>query len=598
MIIYYAMTKFHLIFSIVHKRRTYGDQEAVLFVYSGLQGIGEERERIREAGFFREIYPVPEIELKSDWTPLNDKSGETEIRENVQRLVRSVETWLPVQISGRDTIYLANDHWALGLYCIWKNIPYHYYEDGVGMLSKPEYSRELVYKMNRTHAIVASYMGAFGQNALAVEKIGDLENQTEGFADEKAVHFSLKDELRQLPGEDTERLLAIFDAPKLSEQEGVTLLLTEHFVNMRRLTIEGQRELYALLVDFFCESPHLCVKPHPNDFQISYRQIFPEAEMISRFFPSELLPFCFDRKLNLALAACSTSVYGLRDASERILRFDIDIEDHYAYILRYYVCGLILKALGAKRVMAVHAYRDLLEAFFDGEMEEGAYPAGAGGSGKGEADPDRSGTRESSLDENGGGESDLDEDNVDESSAVSGDGNETGARRIYVVDDRHQATESGIFPLGEWDTAIFINSSDRFHMFAELDFVVDERQWRTVAIRKELDEGSLLQNEWPETVWIYSRDPGTLKIIEVIKEEKRLKHVGVTLDVDCITDSQEMKIRILEGNLRASLARIEKYREEEREHLETIRNLEEQLRQQDQETVDLLAKALEERRRK
>ena len=41
MIIYYAMTKFHLIFSIVHKRRTYGDQEAVLFVYSGLQGIEE-----------------------------------------------------------------------------------------------------------------------------------------------------------------------------------------------------------------------------------------------------------------------------------------------------------------------------------------------------------------------------------------------------------------------------------------------------------------------------------------------------------------------------------------------------------------------------
>ena len=45
--------------------------------------------------------------------------------------------------------------------------------------------------------------------------------------------------------------------------------------------------------------------------------------------------------------------------------------------------------------------------------------------------------------------------------------------------------------------------------------------------------------------------------IEAIKEEKRLKHVGVTLDVDCITDSREMKIKILEGNLRASLARIE-----------------------------------------
>ena len=360
-----------------------------------------------------------------------------------------------------------------------------------------------------------------------------------------------------------QRLLAIFDAPKIPEQEGVTLLLTEHFVNMRRLTIEGQRELYGLLVDFFCTSPRLCVKPHPNDFQISYRQIFPEAEMISRFFPSELLPFCFDRKLDLALAACSTSVYGLRDAAERMLRFDIDIENHYAGLLRYYVCGLILKELGAKRVETVHAYRDLLEAFFDGEIEKQEGSAEAEGSGEGEADPDRS-----------------------------------GARRIYVVDDRHQATASGIFPLGEHDTAIFINSSDHFHMFTELDFAVDERQWRAVAIRKELDEGSFLQNEWPEAVWICSRNPGTLKKIEAIKEEKRLKHVGVTLDVNCITDSQEMKIRILKGNLRASLARIEKYREEEREHLETIRNLEEQLRQQDQETVDLLAKALEERRRK
>lgn len=579
MIIYYAMTKFHLIFSIVHKRKTYGDQDAVLFLYSGLQGVEEEYERILAAGFFREIDLVPEIELKRDWTPLNDKSDESEIRENVRRLVRNVEEWLPIPLSGNNAIYLANDHWALGLYCIWKNIPYHYYEDGVGMLSKPEYSRELVYRMNRTHAIVASYMGAFGQNDLVVEKIGDLENQTEGFADEKAVHFSLKDELRQLSGEDMGRLLAIFDAPKLSEQEGVTLLLTEHFVNMRRLTIEGQRELYALLVDFFCVSPRLCVKPHPNDFQISYRQIFPEAEMISRFFPSELLPFCFDRKLDLALAACSTSVYGLQDAAERILRFDIDIEDHYAYILRYYVCGLILKALGAKRVKTVHAYRDLLEAFFDGKIEEGAYPAGAGdfcgnkdSRSSGETGPDRSGACKSDLDE-------------------------TGARRIYVVDDRHQATESGVFPLGERDAAIFINSSDHFHMFAELDFVVDEGQWRSVAIRKKLEEGSLLQSEWPETVWVCSRDSGVLKKIEAIKEEKRLKHVGVTLDVDGITDSQEMKIKILEGNLRASLARIEKYREEEREHLETIKNLKEQLRQQDQEAVNLLAKALDERRR-
>ena len=56
--------------------------------------------------------------------------------------------------------------------------------------------------MNRTHAIVATYMGRSGQNRLVVEKIGDLEKSDGGFSDGKAVHFLWKDELRQLPGED------------------------------------------------------------------------------------------------------------------------------------------------------------------------------------------------------------------------------------------------------------------------------------------------------------------------------------------------------------------------------------------------------------
>ena len=543
MIIYYAMTKFHLIFSITHKRITYGDKDAVLFLYSGLQGLEEEYDKIVNAGFFKEVYIVPEIQLKRSWVPLNDKSPEKDIEKNVVNMVHDIEEWLPIKISREDTIYLANDHWALGTYCIYKKIPYHYYEDGVGMLSKPEYSYELVRKMNVTHSIVAKYMGAFGLNENVVEKIADLENQTEGFKDEKAVHFSLKDQLKNLSKEDMGHLLNIFGAPELKGQEDMTILLTEHFVNMKRLSIEGQKELYALLVDFFCESQHLCIKPHPNDFQINYGQIFPEADMISRFFPSELLPYCFNVKLKMALAACSTSVFGLKDAADRILRFDIDIENHYNYLLRYYAAAIILKQLKNFSIKTVNAYEDLLNGFLS-------------------ADKNISSGKEKNC--------------------------------VYIVDDKKEKGQV-LEDLNPQDVVVYINSSDYFYMFSERDFVVDEKNWCAVRIRKRLLPNTLMQNEDTEYVWIYSQDVKKLEQIKTIKEERELKHVGVFLDVDCITDNPELKIRILEGNLRASLVRIEKYKSQEKEYQETIRELHKKLEDSDHEVISMLTKALEER---
>ncbi len=74
-----------------------------------------------------------------------------------------------------------------------------------------------------------------------------------------------------------------------------------------------------------------------------------------------------------------------------------------------------------------------------------------------------------------------------------------------------------------------------------------------------------------------------------------MKHVGVFLDVDCITDNPELKIRILEGNLRASLVRIEKYKSQEKEYQETIRELHKKLEDSDHEVISMLTKALEER---
>jgi len=522
MIIYYAMTKFHLIFTLTHKLCVHKEEDAILFLYSGLQDLETNYSRLVEKQIFKNVYIVPEILFHKSWKPLNEHSTDKEISYNIEIMLGEIEDWLPTSISAQDRIYIANDHWALGTYCIAKQIPYIYYEDGVGMLSKPEYSYELVKRVNHTHAIIAKHINAFGNNSCVVEKLADLNNQTEGFFDEKAKHFSVKERLKMLDRQGITDLLYVFNAPDCGCVENATILLTEHFVNMKRLTIEGQRELYAMLVDFFSGGETLYIKPHPNDFQISYQDIFPEALLISRKFPSELLPFCFPCRLNLALAACSTSVFGLQDIVKRTLRFDIDIENHYMYIPKYFVVKLVLDLLGQRKVYVKNAYTDILSAFgifFDTSLK--AKPKG----------------------------------------------------RVVVWDKVIE--EESTVEISEKDVLICVNSLDNFRMFEHINSLQEMKNWICIRIKKDLNTKNRVTNPNEEYLWIYTKNAEKRNKIKKVKETVNMVNTGMMLDISVIADDNEMKIKLLEGNLRAALDRIERYKVTEAKYVELVKKMEE-----------------------
>lgn len=524
MIIYYAMTKFHLIFSITHKFRVHGNEEATLFLYSGLQDLETNYSRIKEMNIFSNVYIVPEIQFHKCWKPLRDNSSEKEIASNVDKMVAEIEEWLPIKFSDEDLIYIANDHWALGTYCILKGIPYIYYEDGVGMLSKPDYSYDLVKRVNSTHAIIAKYINAFGNNDCVIEKLADLNNQTEGFYDEKARHFSVKEQLKELSNEEITKLLYIFDAPNCGTTEDATVLLTEHFVNMKRLTIEGQRELYAMLVDFFSQGKTLYIKPHPNDFQISYVDIFPDAKIISRKFPSELLPYCFKNRLQLALAACSTSVFGLQDVVNNMLRFDIDIENHYMFIPKYFVVKTLLEYIKQERIETLGVYADILNA--------------------------------------------LSVKFVDMSENSSG-------VEVCLVDKVDNIEE--LPNLEDKETLVYLNSSEDYKLFEQSYVTKKPENWNCIKIHKEIQDKNFVTNFYNEYVWVYTRSEEKKKLIKGFAERINMENTGMILDVNAITDDAEMKIKLLEGNLRAALNRIEKYKSMEKDYESEIEKLKNEL---------------------
>lgn len=540
MIIYYAMTKFHLIFSITHKLSEHNQEEAILFLYSGLQDIEMNYNRLYELGIFKDVYIVPEIELRKGWKGLNDNSSHAEIESNVRLLIDKVEEWLPVKFGWEDTIYIANDHCALGSYCIYKKIPYIYYEDGVGMLSKPEYSYQLVRKLNVTHSIVASYLGAFGQNENVVKKLADLNNQSEGFSDEKAEHYCLKDKLEQLSAEDKNNLLYVFDAPKCQVDRKSTILLTEHFVNMKRLSIEGQREIYAMLVDFFGVGK-LFIKPHPNDFQISYPEIFNDAQMISRKFPSELLPYCFNGNLELGLAACSTSVYGLKNILNRALRFDIDIENHYKKLFQYYVLQEIIKECNENdfdKIFTVNTYNDILDAF-----------------------------------------------NIQYFTDLSAKKNAA----VFVFDDKE--------PMAEFVTENADGESKTF-IFMNTEIMIEQIGTRSlntlVAVKLKIEpfKDKSFTEPKEEYIWIYTGNERLINKLKKIRMMKTMNYTRAQLDVSALTDNKDIQIQILQGNLNAALNRLEMYMEKEKQLNQKIEELERSLKERNKEILSKLEEVL------
>ena len=525
MIAYYAMTKFHLIFSLSHKLLHRKETDAILFLYSGLAGVEEYRTKILECNIYKEVYIVNEIELRKGWAGVPNEKAIELIEKDIDLIVGRVENWLPARLEEMDEIYIANDHWALGMYCIHNHIPYYYYEDGVGMLSKPDYSYELVYKLNKTQAYIAKYIGAFGNNEYVIKKYADLNNQTEGFYDEKACHYSVKNTLECLDESDMKNVLYIFEAPDIDAgNEKCTLVFTEHFINMKRLPIEGQTEIYTLLCDYFSGDNKLLIKPHPSDVHTNYEKIFPGVSVISRAFPSELLPFCMKAEKDLGLAACSTAVLGLKDYFNRIVRFDIDIENTYSKFHKYYAIANfvlhnkldVIQRLGVQETQ-LRQFLKLLNINCEDELQEDAITATI----------------------------------VDDLSTLDG-----------IIDES---------VLNGSDCCIFTQMPIGKTLNHEFWRSCKKEKLAIISIKKECAEDSYLLTKENEYIYIYAKDPKIIKKVGGMTIMKDLPYSGAKIDIETISGDDYVKIKFLEAVLDSTNKKLQYYIEREQELINELK---------------------------
>ena len=138
------------------------------------------------------------------------------------------------------------------------------------------------------------------------------------FPAERMVTDSKAALLQSLTESEKAMVCRVFLTQPLPEKaEGATLLLPRSFVEDGLMTQAEQDAMFRAVAAKYTEGP-LFVKTHPRD-TTDYHELFPEAVVLERTMPSEVLNFCLPFRFARAVTVQSFVLRGFTAADEKIL---------------------------------------------------------------------------------------------------------------------------------------------------------------------------------------------------------------------------------------------------------------------------------------
>lgn len=138
------------------------------------------------------------------------------------------------------------------------------------------------------------------------------------FGPDKMVTDSKGALLESLTDDEKAMVRSVFLTRPLPEQaEGATLLLPRSFVADGLMTQESQDAMFKAVAARYAVGP-LFIKTHPRD-TTDYQALFPDAVILERTMPSEVLNFCLPFTFRRAVTVQSFVLRGFTAAEEKIL---------------------------------------------------------------------------------------------------------------------------------------------------------------------------------------------------------------------------------------------------------------------------------------
>lgn len=326
MTLFYCGTYYQLLFGIVYCMKRKENEDVVFIVDDFLYNSEGIIDRIKEKELVKEVYHVPFIAIREntlEWVM-------TEAKKQIDRL--------PIKIEDFEEIYVAASHSWFGIYLAKNAFEFFIVEECCGILSKIDKLRENVAKTSKKQDEYAQTLGLYLGDAEYIKRIiCSSSNDVCILEQEKLEFFDLVEEMMQLSDVQLGVLIDIFCDSYMEEGcEESVLLLTQHFANLNILEWEEQQDLYKILLDYFTNpKDKIYIKSHPADI-MDYENFISECKHIKEKIPSEFLPFVFETLPKKIMTVSSTAIDGIGDVFENRIVFDFWFEQWFDLVHNYY----------------------------------------------------------------------------------------------------------------------------------------------------------------------------------------------------------------------------------------------------------------------
>ena len=220
-------------------------------------------------------------------------------------------------------VYIHNDWSVLGRYLQDEGIPYILCEDTFASTCAPEGHPLIDAQRALPHFALRRRLG-YGHlywgdwKGVAAVECEDPAKATVPFDRRRLVGRSQQKAFDSLTDAQKSLICRVFlTAPLPENTVGAVLLLTRDFVSDRLLDKATQARLFRAVAKEYCSVGPLFIKAHPRD-ATDYAAAFPDAVVLERTMPSEVLNFALPFRFRRAVTVESTVLKAFRAADEKV----------------------------------------------------------------------------------------------------------------------------------------------------------------------------------------------------------------------------------------------------------------------------------------
>mgnify|MGYP001109705973 CR=1 FL=1 len=499
MILYSVVTTYQLLNVIVHKMKININKSAMLMVS---EWILEKHPNIQELNKIFDKVIVFDASVRF-------RNGILQNQNNYyEKLFRSID----LDIFKFEEIHVGGANYSFGIFLVMNNIPFIFWEEAAGILSKPEVLEEIESRFSKEKVLLIKRLGLYdGTNKVIKHRVCNLAAQEKSEL-ANVEDFNVVNALNNLSDFQKRIILNFFKVEQIIIDKNSVLILTQHFANLKILSFEDQILIYQLFVDYFFPNEKIIFKPHPDDLMY-YSILFPKSKVIRERFPSEIMPVIFNESPKIVATISSKAINNIRNIYNTF-ELNEQFEKDFYFLHRYYLSLRIANELKCSSVKMFGCNNVLIERLTHFVIK----------------------------------------DNEVDLIPVSDFGTEKG---LFIIDKAFNREEIIHFVenTDEDTVVIFINSQENYCFYD----INHKDLWEYIIpkniIKKCIKEEEFYSSLEEETVYVYSKNRRYRNMIQELEFNKKLENTGLEISVKSLT-AEQLRIKVLEGILKATEERL------------------------------------------